>query len=62
MAKCAKFNGKLGFYSEGGAELICSADTCGSRGHAEFGCERCCPSTTATTSWFAFIFMLLSIL
>ena len=52
MAKCAMFNGKLGFYSEGGAELICSEDTCGSKGHAEFGCERCCSSTT--TGWFAF--------
>eukprot|EP00112_Aurelia_sp_Birch-Aquarium-sp1_P017951 Seg4218.2 transcript_id=Seg4218.2/GoldUCD/mRNA.D3Y31 product="hypothetical protein" protein_id=Seg4218.2/GoldUCD/D3Y31 len=45
--KCGTFAGKKGFYSVGGAQMLCS--DC----HAEFGCERCCPlmlSSTAPTT------------
>jgi len=39
---CFIEDGKSGFYAKGVGPLLCSSDTCGPYGRAEFGCEKCC--------------------
>ena len=40
--RCFIEDGKSGFYAKGVGPLLCSSDTCGPYGRAEFGCEKCC--------------------